>query len=51
MAGAVPEQQWLLWILVLWPLYKDNINCFSKVIVDDLAEAIDIILTEQPDIT
>ena len=58
MAGAVPEQQWLLWILVLWLLCKDNVNYFSNVIandldeaVDGLAEEVDIILTEQLDIT
>ena len=43
---------------MLWPLCKDNVNCFSKVIandldeaVDGLAEEVDIILTEQLDIT
>ena len=58
MVGAVLEQQWLLWILVLWLLCKDNVNYFSNVIandldeaVDGLAEEVDIILTEQLDIT
>ena len=58
MAGAVLEQQWLLWILVLWLLCKDNVNYFSNVIANDLDEAVDglakvvdIILIEQPDIT